>query len=150
MQHVFVSMQAGRSSSSGIPPAPRGLSWHAAKSVNPKKVLIVEDDIDAVRAFEALLISMGHVVEYAINGYVALDIAKRFRPDVIFLDLGLPGLNGYDVCSRLKSEPGFERTRIIAVTAYGHDDAKVRAKAAGCELHLLKPVAPSVIEEILG
>jgi two-component system, chemotaxis family, CheB/CheR fusion protein len=120
------------------------------KSASPKRVLIVEDDLDAVHAFEALLVDMGHTVEYAINGYVALDIAKKFRPDVVFLDLGLPGLSGFDVCSRLKSEPGFQRTRIIAITAYGQDDMRVRSRAAGCEMHLVKPVPPNVIEQILG
>ena len=115
-----------------------------------KRVLIVEDDLDAVHAFEALLVEMGHTVECAINGYVALDVARRFHPDVVFLDLGLPGLSGYDVCSRLKSDPALARTRIIAVTAHGHDDAKVRAQAVGCEMHLLKPVPPGVIERILG
>ena len=127
-----------------------GGSQRAATNANAKRVLIVEDDLDAVHAFEALLVEMGHIVECAINGYVALDIARRFHPDVVFLDLGLPGLSGYDVCTRLKSEPALARTRIIAVTAHGHDDAKVRAQAAGCEMHLLKPVPPSVIERILG
>jgi two-component system, chemotaxis family, CheB/CheR fusion protein len=148
MKKVLGFMQASRSGSSGN--SRSAASQWPSKTANPKKVLIVEDDLDAVRAFEALLIDMGHVVEYAINGYVAIDVAKRFRPDVIFLDLGLPGLSGYDVCSRLKAQPGFESTRVIAVTAYGHDDARVRARAAGCERHLLKPVEPDLIAEILG
>jgi len=121
-----------------------------AKAANAKRVLIVEDDLDAVHAFEALLVDMGHIVECAINGYVALDVARRFRPDVIFLDLALPGLSGYDVCSRLKSDSELAQTRVIAVTAHGHDDARVRALAVGCEMHLLKPVPPSVIERVLG
>lgn len=129
--------------------ASRG-SQRAPKNANAKKVLIVEDDLDAVHAFEALLVGMGHFVECAINGYVAIDVARRFRPDFIFLDLGLPGLSGYDVCSRLKSDPGLKRTRVIAVTAHGHDDARVRAQAVGCEMHLLKPVPPGIIEEILA
>lgn len=144
------SIQASQGNHSRDDAARRGAPRRVWKTASPKKVLIVEDDLDAVRAFEALLVDMGHTVEYAINGYVALDIAKRFRPDVVFLDLGLPGMSGFDVCSQLKSEPGFERTRIIAVTAYGHDDMRVRSRAAGCEMHLLKPVPPNVIEEILG
>lgn len=120
------------------------------KTAHPKRVLIVEDDLDSCRMFEALLVEMGHSVSYAINGYVALDFARQIRPDVIFLDLGLPGLSGFDVSSRLKAEPGFRKTRIIAVTAYGSDEDRARSRAVGCEMHLMKPVPPSVIEEILG
>ena len=125
-------------------------SIHVRKTARPKRVLVVEDDLDSCRAFEALLSDMGHFVAYAINGYVAVDLARKLRPEVIFLDLALPGLSGFDVCSRLKSEPEFERTRIIAVTAQAHDEHRVRSRAAGCELHLVKPVPPSLIEEILG
>jgi CheY-like chemotaxis protein len=146
----MLQIQASQSGYPRNPPERRGAGQRAWKTASPKRVLIVEDDLDAVRAFEALLVDMGHTVEYAINGYVALDIAKRFRPDFIFLDLGLPGLSGFDVCSRLKAEPGFEKTRIIAVTAYGQDEMRVRARAAGCEMHLLKPVPPQVIEQLLG
>lgn len=140
---------ASQSDSSPTPGTRRG-SGRSWKTSNPRKVLIVEDDLDAARAFDVLLRQMGHIVQYAINGYAAIDLAKRFQPDFIFLDLGLPGLDGYEVCSRLKSEPGFERTRIIAVTAYGQDEARARSQAAGCEMHLVKPVPPILIEQILG
>lgn len=97
-----------------------------------------------------LLRDMGHEVDYAINGYVAVDVARHFKPDVVFLDLGLPGLDGFDVCRRLKREPGLERTRFIAITGYAQEEFRERSKAAGCELHLIKPVPPKVLEELLG
>src|SRR3954467_15101329 len=118
-------------------------------TTSPKRVLIVEDNIDAARSLTELVKDIGHSAEYAINGYAALEIARRFKPHFVLLDLGLPGMDGFDVCSRLKAEPGMERARIIAVTAYAHDEHQVRSRAAGCELHLVKPVSPHAIFEVL-
>jgi CheY-like chemotaxis protein len=114
------------------------------------KVLVVEDNLDTVHGLVRLLTGEGHQVEYAINGYVALDIARQFRPDVVVLDLGLPGLNGFHVCARLRAEPGFERTRFIAVTAYDHAEYRERSRAAGCELHIVKPYDPNFLLRIVG
>jgi DNA-binding response OmpR family regulator len=105
-------------------------------------VLVVEDNLDTVHSLVTLLRQDGHEVDFAINGYVALEVAKRFRPDVVLLDLGLPGLDGYYVCSRLKSEPGLEDVRVIAVTAYVQDEYRIRSRAAGCDLHIGKPYDP--------
>ncbi len=105
-------------------------------------MLVVEDNLDTVHSLVMLLRQDGHKVDFAINGYAALSVARRFRPDVVLLDLGLPGLDGYDVCSRLKSEAGFENTRFVAVTAYAHDEHRVRSRAAGCDLHVTKPYDP--------
>src|SRR5688500_16572736 len=105
-----------------------------------RRVLIVEDNIDGARTLTMLLRHAGHDVEYAINGYAALDIAKIFRPEVVFLDIGLPGINGYDVCRLLKREPALEKALIVAVTAYGTKEDRERAMAAGCHMHFVKPV----------
>jgi DNA-binding response OmpR family regulator len=123
-----------------------------ATKVVSRRVLVVEDNLDAVHSLVTLLRQDGHQVDFAINGYAALEVAKRFRPEVVLLDLGLPGLDGFDVCSRLKSEPGHEGMRIIAVTAYAQDEHRVRARAAGCDLHIVKPYDPrkllAVVREI--
>lgn len=111
-----------------------------AKPKKPRRILLVEDNIDAVRTLAFLLREEGHEVEYAINGYVAIDMARTFRPEIVFLDIGLPGLDGFEVCSRLKSEPEFARTIVVAVTGYGSDEHRVKAHAAGCDVHLVKPV----------
>lgn len=115
-----------------------------------RKVLVVEDRLDSVHSLVMLLRAMGHTVDYAINGYVGLDLARRMRPDFILLDLGLPGLDGFEVCSRVKKDPLLKGTRVIAITAYAHDEHRVRSKAAGCDLHLVKPVSPEVIEQLLA
>jgi two-component system CheB/CheR fusion protein len=105
-------------------------------------VLVVEDNLDAMHSLVTLLRLDGHEVDFAINGYAALEVAKRFAPDVVLLDLGLPGLDGFDVCRRLKREPGLDEMRIIAVTAYAQDDARIKSRAAGCDLHIAKPYDP--------
>jgi two-component system CheB/CheR fusion protein len=114
-----------------------------------RRVLIVEDNIDGARTLAEILRHEGHIVEYAINGYAALTIARKFRPEIVFLDIGLPGIDGFEVCSRLKREAGLELTRVIAVTAYGSDEHRARSLAAGCEMHLVKPVSPKALVNLL-
>lgn len=114
-----------------------------------RRVLIVEDHLDTLHSLAFILRRAGHEVELALNGYAALDAARRFRPEVVFLDLGLPGLDGLYVCAQLKSEPQFETTRFIAVTGYARDEHRARARAAGCELHIAKPADPLLLLKIL-
>jgi len=114
-----------------------------------RRVLVVEDNIDGMRSMVMLIKMMGHDVEFAINGFAALDIAKTFKPDVIFLDIGLPDFTGDKIAKQLKFEPGFERTRIIAVTGLPLNQIKERALQAGCEAVYAKPLAPATLEELL-
>ena len=81
-----------------------------------RRVLVVEDHLDSVHSMAALLRMMGHEVEFAINGFAALDIARRFRPDFILLDVSLPDFAGDKIARQLKYEPGLEHTRMIAIT----------------------------------
>jgi CheY-like chemotaxis protein len=120
------------------------------KTTVPKRVLIVEDNLDSVHSLALLVCDMGHTVEYAVNGYVALEIARRFHPDFVLLDLGLPGLDGFEVCSRIKQDRELQHARVVAITALAQDEHRVRSMAAGCELHIVKPVPIGVLEELLG
>jgi CheY-like chemotaxis protein len=120
------------------------------KTTVPKRVLIIEDNLDSVHTLALLVTDMGHVVEYAMNGYVGLDIALRFLPDFVLLDIGLPGLDGFEVCRRIKSKEILAHTRVIAVTGYAEDAYRARSRAVGCERHLVKPVPTRVLEELLG
>jgi CheY-like chemotaxis protein len=120
------------------------------KTAVPKRVLIVEDNLDSVHALAFLLADMGHHVEYAINGYVGLDVARRFRPDFVFLDLGLPGMDGFEVCREIKKDASLKGMRVIALTAFGQDEYLARSRAVGFELHLVKPVPVWLLEELLG
>ncbi len=120
------------------------------QAIMSRRVLVVEDNLDGVHSLVLLLREMGHQVEYAINGYAAVEMAARMRPDFVLLDLGLPGLDGFDVCRRLKADPSTASARIIALTAYAQDEYRLASKAAGCELHLLKPVSVRVLEDLLS
>jgi CheY-like chemotaxis protein len=93
---------------------------------------------------------MGHIVEYAINGYVALDVARRFRPDFALLDLGLPGMDGFEVCRQIRHDPSLQSCRVVALTAFSQQEYRERAAQAGCELFLVKPVDVKVLEHLLG
>lgn len=114
-----------------------------------KRVLVIEDNIDGARSLAQMLRLAGHHAEYAINGYVAVDMARKLKPDVIFLDIGLPGMNGYDVCRLLKREAGLETTMIVAVTGYGTEEDRERAQAAGCHMHIVKPADPHKLLQIV-
>jgi CheY-like chemotaxis protein len=114
-----------------------------------RRVLVVEDNLDSVHSLVMLLREMGHRAEYAINGYAAIDAARKFRPDVVLLDLGLPGMDGFELCKRLKKEPGLEGVRIYSVTAYAQDEYRERALASGCDGHYLKPISMQQIAGLL-
>lgn len=133
-----------------IIPALRSKLESVRKTDAPKKILIVEDDIDSVRTLSMLVADMGHIVEYAINGYVAVTLARRFKPDIVLLDLGLPGLDGFDVCDQIKQDPDLRDVRVIVITGYGQPEFRERSRSAGCEAHLVKPVAPETLEKLLS
>jgi CheY-like chemotaxis protein len=120
------------------------------KAIRPRHVLVVEDNLDSVHSLVYLLRDMGHHVDYAINGWAALDIASRTRPEFVLLDLGLPGMDGWHVCRTLKADPRLKDVRVIAITGYADDMSREKSKAAGCEVHLVKPVAPAEIEKLLA
>jgi CheY-like chemotaxis protein len=115
-----------------------------------RRVLVVEDNLDTVHTLARLLQEMGHVVDYAINGYAGMELARRFKPDFVLIDLGLPGMDGFDLCRRLKREAGLADTRYIAITGYSQEDYRQRAKDAGFDMHFLKPLDPRVLEQLLA
>jgi CheY-like chemotaxis protein len=125
----------------------RNLKPHLAPK---RRVLVVEDNLDSVYSMTTLLRMMGHEVEFAINGFAALEVARQFRPDFILLDIGLPDFKGDKIARQLKYEPGFEKTRIIVITGLPLEEVRSRALEAGCEEVFAKPVAPAALEELLA
>ncbi len=115
-----------------------------------RRVLVVEDHLDTVHSMAVMLKSMGHEVQFAINGFAAIDIARSFRPDFVLLDIGLPDVRGDEIARQIKWEPGLEHTKIVAITGQADEDVKARAKEAGCEEFFLKPVSPVLLEELLS
>jgi CheY-like chemotaxis protein len=114
-----------------------------------RRILVVEDNIDNARMLAVLFASMGHRVEYAINGIVAVDVAHRFLPEIVFLDLKLPDAHGADVARQLRRNPALAATRIYAVTASKQDEDHAAALKAGCEAVLMKPVPSSTFETLI-
>lgn len=124
-------------------------AWRNPGERPRSRILVVDDNIDAAHSMTVLMKMMGHEVKFAINGLGALDTARAFKPDVIFLDIRLPDFAGDQIAKQLKYEPGFERTRIIAITGLPVNDVRERALQAGCEAVYAKPLAPSALEELL-
>jgi CheY-like chemotaxis protein len=112
--------------------------------------LIVDDNRDGARAIARLLRTMGHEVATAFEGRVALQRAKDFDPDVILLDLGMPEVDGFQVCQRLRAHAwSRQRPRIVALTGWGREGDLARTKRAGFDAHLVKPVDSETLEELL-
>jgi CheY-like chemotaxis protein len=113
------------------------------------RVLVVDDDTDTADSLVVLLSLWGCRAAAAYDGRAATGAALADRPDVVVLDLGLPGLDGYEVARRLRVAPGLEKVRLIAVSGYGRDEDRARSRAAGFDHHLLKPVDPEVLRDLL-
>ena len=109
------------------------------------RVLVVEDNHDSAETLRQLLYHSGYEVAVAYTGRDGLTLAKRLRPDVILCDIGLPDSNGFVVASALREDPDTCAARLIAVTAYGREEDRRRARDAGFDLHLVKPVDPEVL-----
>jgi PAS domain S-box-containing protein len=123
---------------------------HRPPSLRPRvrRILVVDDNVDAAELLAAVLKLTGHQTRTAHDGYEALATAEDFRPDAIFLDIGLPGIDGYEVAKRLRAAPGFG-AMLVALTGWGAEDDKRHAKEAGFDFHLTKPVERAQIEDLL-
>ncbi len=123
------------------PPAPEPLAAAA-------KILLVDDNIDAADSLGLLLRSRGHEICIAYDGHSALQAAGAFRPDFILLDIGLPGMNGYEVARALRRAPELDHPILVAVTGYGNEADVRQAMDAGFDHHLVKPVNPEILPEL--
>jgi phosphotransferase system HPr (HPr) family protein len=117
--------------------------------VNITKILVVDDYSDTAESMAQLLKLFGHDVQIARDGYQAIEIARRQRPNYVLLDIGLPGLDGYRVASTLRRELEGPLV-LIAITGYGQEEDRRRALAAGFDHHLLKPVDHRALSALLA
>jgi len=113
------------------------------------RILIVEDYTDNAITLALLLQMYGHEVQVAKNGVEALKKTQEERPDVLLLDIGLPGMSGYEVARKLKEERPRKTPFLIALTGYGQDEDRRHSTDAGIDLHLVKPVEPEELQVIL-
>jgi CheY-like chemotaxis protein len=111
--------------------------------------LVVDDNEDNTAALSMLLRQLGHEVEVADDGEMALARARYFRPDVILLDIGIPKMNGYDVCRELRQHEWGKRIRVIAQTGFGDEQDRRRSAEAGFDGHFVKPIDPARLDAML-
>jgi CheY-like chemotaxis protein/anti-sigma regulatory factor (Ser/Thr protein kinase) len=114
------------------------------------RVLVVDDNADAAECLSLLLELRGHRTRMAYSGREALTAAAQFHPDVIFLDIGLPELDGYQVAEQLRADPAYRKTVLVALTGWGGSGDRRRAQEAGFDQHLVKPLDTSKLETILA
>lgn len=118
-----------------------------AKRVSARRVLIVDDNVDAASTLSLLVKALGHEVAVAHDGAAAMHAFEAFRPQVVLLDIGLPGMNGYEVARQLRSRA--TGVRIIAVTGWGQAEDRLRSEEAGFDMHLVKPVDETKLVEVV-
>lgn len=118
--------------------------------IRPLRVLVVDDNEDTVLSFSILLRASGHEVFSASDGLAAVQVASENSPDVVLLDIGLPGLNGYEVAKRIRQQPGGKDVVLIALTGYGQDTDRQLSAQSGFNHHLVKPARLEQVSEILA
>jgi PAS domain S-box-containing protein len=116
----------------------------------PFRVVVIEDNRDTAETLRLMLELSGHAVAVAYTGPGGLETAREFRPEVVLCDIGLPGMDGYAVCRELRRHPATASVCLIAVSGYGQEEDRRRAREAGFDLHLTKPVDPVDLERVLA
>ena len=127
----------------GAPAAPAAIPGRS------RRILVVEDNPDAAESLRDFLELSGHEVELANSGLDGVQAARQFHPEIVLCDLGLPGMDGFQVAAALRRDPSTAGARLIAVTGYGREEDRRRSKAAGFDLHLTKPVDPARLRQVL-
>jgi len=128
----------------------RAAERYNASSPGEFSVLIVDDNRDATDSMAMLLAMEGYDVRVAYDGPQALDSVRTARPDVILLDIGLPGMDGFQVAERVRADPENSSIVMVAVSGYGQEEHRSRSTQAGCDHHLVKPIEPAVVSELLA
>ena len=133
----------------GSPPAtPSDSSGESAARIH--RILAVDDNQDAVDILARTLQLKGHEVQTAYDGIEAVDVAARFKPDIVLLDIGLPRLSGYDVARRIRQLPDGKSTILIAITGWGQEEDRRQSQQSGFDMHLVKPVDPIALLKLLA
>ncbi len=126
-----------------------GTDLEKGSPARPRKIVLAEDTRDLLEVLALVLREKGHTVETAEDGASALELILNFRPDVALLDIGMPGLDGYEVARRVRQEPWGGELLLVAMTGWGQERDRARAREAGFDRHLVKPVNMRVLQEVL-
>jgi CheY-like chemotaxis protein len=117
---------------------------------NSTKVLVVDDNVDAAESLAMLLRAQGHDARVAADGPAALALAEADPPAVAFLDLGMPGMDGFELARRFRSHPALAGVRLVALTGWGQEEDRRRTKAAGFEQHMVKPADLDAVRRLFA
>ena len=114
-----------------------------------RRILVLDDNRDAADTLAMMLELLGHDVRRLYDPFEALEEVERFDPDLVFLDIGMPNLSGYELARRLRALPRGDERVLVAVTGWGQPDDKQRAHTAGFDRHLVKPIDPDEVDRLL-
>jgi CheY-like chemotaxis protein len=127
-------------------PAP-GKAEHSSRRA---RILVADDNHDAAQSLALMLSMDGHDVRTAGDGLEALREAEEFHPQLVVLDIGMPKLDGYETARRMRQRPWAAHTRLFALTGWGQEEDRERARRAGFDQHLVKPVDPEALSQLLN
>jgi CheY-like chemotaxis protein len=115
-----------------------------------RRVLVADDNADSALSLAMILKFMGHETQTAHDGLTALELAETFRPEVAILDLGMPRLNGYELCHRIRQQPWGKSMLLVALTGWGQEDDRRRTQEAGFDHHIVKPIDTATLQRLLA
>jgi CheY-like chemotaxis protein len=120
------------------------------RAAGPTRVLVIEDNADSAQSLREVLELGENTVEVACSGAEGLEKARAFGPDVVLCDIGLPGMDGYEVARAMRADPSLARTKVVALTGYAPPEDVARSREAGFDAHLVKPPSMEALEGVLG
>jgi len=132
------------------PPSLAATADTTTTEVRPQRVLVIEDNVDAADSLREVLEMWRHTVVVAYSGSDGIAKARSFRPEVVFCDIGLPEMDGYQVAQAMRSDPGLRKAKLVALTGYASPDDVVRSREAGFSAHFAKPPNLEAIEGVLA
>ncbi len=135
---------------SALLPAHDGPVWSPAAGTTPRRLMVIDDNRDAAESLATLLRLQGHDVAVAVDGETAAGQARDHRPQMIFLDLGMPVVDGYEVARRIRAMPELAGAQLVALTGWGQETDRHRTAAAGFDRHLVKPADPAQLAELVA
>jgi CheY-like chemotaxis protein len=132
-------------------PAARSDPNNLSETASPvgRRILVVDDNADAAVSLSMFLRLKGHEVQVAHDGTAGLAAASSYRPDVAFLDIGMPGMDGYELARRIRLDPDLKSVALVALTGWGQEEDRRRSSEAGFDHHLVKPVDPDDLRQLL-
>jgi CheY-like chemotaxis protein len=147
---VFAHTSTDRPDARATGPAPSAARTEETSAMSARRILVVDDNRDSAESMAVLLRLQGHETETAFHGNDVLPTARRFQPHLILLDIGLPGMDGYEVARLIRADADIGKVRLAAMSGYGRDEDRARSADVGFDHHFIKPVDLAAVEKVIG